>query len=179
MASTSFGTQYVSSSDYVANWPTVSQSIANSIDAKGNLLAYGVEITSTTSQTGIAANTWTKVAFASHTAVKNTGGYTISSGAITIPAGLGGVYMGSITIGWDTGSTGNGIVGIAQSTTLSTTLVANNAYGSSTQYRMTASGLFTLAAGDTVCGTCLNTAGTRTIDTTYQTQRLALIRISS
>lgn len=38
MPNTTYGTPYVSSSDYVSNWPTVSQSVANAIDTN----AFGI-----------------------------------------------------------------------------------------------------------------------------------------
>lgn len=46
MPNTSLGTPYVSSSDYVSNYPTVSQNLANAIDALPRGLVYAKQNTS-------------------------------------------------------------------------------------------------------------------------------------
>lgn len=52
MPNTAFGTPYVSSSDYVTNYPTVSQSLANSIDTMSGGVIASVK-NSSLNQTGI------------------------------------------------------------------------------------------------------------------------------
>lgn len=111
MATTTYGTPYVSGTDLVANWPAASLTVANSIDAAGYYIGRGIN-TQTASYTAVltdagktitmsnvAANTVTipanaSVAFPTGTRINIL---NLGAGACTPTAGVGVTISGTIT----------------------------------------------------------------------------------
>lgn len=90
MPNTALGTPYVSSSDYVSNYPTVSQNLANAIDAFGGVRVYTNEAAR---NTAIASPFEGMVAYlTAPTAPAATGAVT------TVPTGITTVYNGSVWV---------------------------------------------------------------------------------
>jgi hypothetical protein len=89
---TALGTPYVSSSDYVSNYPTVSQSLANSIDAlPRGLAAYAQRTTSQGSVTTVTDLTSLTVTFTA-----NASRYYLIQGFVTVNSSVGGDACGLI-----------------------------------------------------------------------------------
>lgn len=136
-------------------------------------------IKTSTAQTGIAPNTWTKLTFASHTTDVNNGGFTISSGGITIPTGLGGVYHVFGQCQWDSDATGVRVIGLATTSALSTTIVSGQTAYASGSDRTAFSGIAVLTAGSEYCISGLQTtAANRSLQTSFLTQTFALTMLS-
>ena len=106
MATTTYGTPYVSGTDLVANWPAASLTVANSIDAAGYYVGRGINA-QTASYTGVltdagktvtmtnaSANTFTvpanaSVAYPTGTRINIL---NLGAGACTVTA-IGGVTI--------------------------------------------------------------------------------------
>lgn len=153
----------------------LNQQLRDNMDAIGAPAA--VAITTTTAQTGIVVDTWTQLAFASATTAQNTGGFTISSGGITVPTGYGGVYLATVSVQWDADSTGVRGLGFSTTAALSTTLFSSS-LATSANMRQFVSGIVVLAAGASVCGVVLSTTASRSLSTSFQTQRFSLARLT-
>ena len=111
MATTTYGTPYVSGTDLVANWPAASLTVANSIDAAGYYVGRGINA-QTASYTGVltdagktvtmtvaTANTFTvpanaSVAYPTGTRINIL---NLGAGACTPTAGAGVTISGTIT----------------------------------------------------------------------------------
>ena len=111
MATTTYGTPYVSGTDLVANWPAASLTVANSIDAAGYFVGRGINAQTasyqtvltdagkTISMTAAGANTVTIPANASVAYVVGTriNILNLGAGACTPTAGAGVTINGTIT----------------------------------------------------------------------------------
>jgi hypothetical protein len=117
-----------------------------------------------TSQTGIVANTWTKLNSSGAT-VTNPLGWTISAGAITIPGdSLPGIYAFYGYAQWDDNTTGHRVISIAPTSDVSFTLVTGNTLEASAAYtRSTVSGLALITSSYTACVSLLTTTGPRAL----------------
>lgn len=89
MPTTALGTPYVSSSDYVSNYPTVSQNLANAIDAFGGVRVY---TTAAARDAAITAPFEGMVAYLTAPAAATV---TATGTTTAIPTGITTVYNGS------------------------------------------------------------------------------------
>ena len=111
MATTTYGTPYVSGTDLVANWPAASLTVANSIDAAGYYVGRGINA-QTASYTGVLTDagktvTMTNAGATTFTVPANSSvAYVVGSrinilnlgaGACTPTAGAGVTINGTIT----------------------------------------------------------------------------------
>lgn len=111
MATTTYGTPYVSGTDLVANWPAASLTVADSIDAAGYYIGRGInaqvasyttvltDAGKTVTMTAAGANTVTIPANSSVAYVIGTriNILNLGAGACTPTAGAGVTISGTIT----------------------------------------------------------------------------------
>lgn len=111
MATTTYGTPYVSGTDLVANWPAASLTVANSIDSAGYYIGRGInaqvasytgvltDAGKTITMTNVSANTFTipanaSVAYPTGTRINVL---NLGAGACTVTAGAGVTISGTVT----------------------------------------------------------------------------------
>lgn len=138
-----------------------------------------VSITSTTNQTGIVNNTWTKLSLASHTSAVNNGSFTISAGAITIPTGCSGLYAIYGQVQWDTNATGYRTIQLASASNLGTPIITASSAAAAVYVRTAISGSAYLTAGTSYCLSVLQDSGAdRATETTFMNTTFTLAMIN-
>lgn len=136
-------------------------------------------ITTATNQTGIIDSTWTRLTFASHTEVRNVGGFTVSTGGITIPSGLTGIYSIYGQMQWDSNATGGRGLGFATTAALGVSILSATSTGGFAFARCTLGGIAQLTAGTTYCLSAIQTStANRSTETAFMTQTLSLTLLS-
>ena len=180
MATTTYGTPYVSGTDLVANWPAASLTVANSIDAAGYYVGRGIN-----AQTG------------SMTTVLTDAGKTItmtnaSANTVTIPANASVAYptgtrinilnlgAGACTPTAGAGVTINGtITALATNGFASLVKTATNTWSYMPPGGFPASGTATVATGQSTTSTSFTDLATAGPAVTLTTGTKALVMINA
>jgi hypothetical protein len=132
-------------------------------------------------QTGIASGTWTKLTFPSAT-VTNPYGFTVSSGAVTIPSGYGGVYAVQAQVQWDANTSGDRILAFGANNTgyLNDGISGQTSPSPVAAYfRSNLSGLIPLTGGSSyVLWGLQGSGGNRATETSFMENWLSLVKVA-